>query len=315
MPTSWTKCAPRSAPRSSICSTARRRPAGGRASCAPTSRWTPRTCCCGSSSASSRRTNSSGRALDPLAAARRRHLGELRGRPGRPVDDHRGLRRAAAGRRRRRRAAPEAGPRVHPRQRRHRSQPGVHPDLAGAVRRVVVGRPAGDAAGADPAAELGAAQRLRLGVLGPADRRADHRRGDAAPGPSAAVRPGRAAHRHPPAGAAHRARSRSAFNVLDRALKVYDRSPVKPGRAHAMRRAAEWIIARQEADGGWGGIQPPWVYSILALHLLGYPLDHPVMVAGDRRASKGSSSAKRPPTARCAGSRPASRRCGTPAWR
>ncbi|HET6502210.1 MAG TPA: squalene--hopene cyclase, partial [Amycolatopsis sp.] len=44
--------------------------------------------------------------------------------------------------------------------------------------------------------------------------------------------------------------------------------------------AAEWILARQEADGSWGGIQPPWVYSLLALHLLGYPLDHPAMKAG-----------------------------------
>jgi squalene-hopene/tetraprenyl-beta-curcumene cyclase len=71
----------------------------------------------------------------------------------------------------------------------------------------------------------------------------------------------------------------SAFAVLDRVLKAYGHSPVKPGRATALRRAAEWILARQEADGGWGGIQPPWVYSILALHLLGYPLDHPAMVA------------------------------------
>ena len=39
------------------------------------------------------------------------------------------------------------------------------------------------------------------------------------------------------------------------------------------------MIERQEADGSWGGIQPPWVYSILALHLLGYPLDHPVLKA------------------------------------
>jgi squalene-hopene/tetraprenyl-beta-curcumene cyclase len=71
----------------------------------------------------------------------------------------------------------------------------------------------------------------------------------------------------------------SAFNALDRVLKLYDRAPVQPGRAHAMRRAAQWIIDRQEDDGGWGGIQPPWVYSILALHLLGYPNDHPVMSA------------------------------------
>ncbi|MDT4904321.1 MAG: squalene-hopene/tetraprenyl-beta-curcumene cyclase [Pseudonocardiales bacterium] len=71
----------------------------------------------------------------------------------------------------------------------------------------------------------------------------------------------------------------SGFGLLDKALKVYDRSPLKPGRKLAMRQAAEWIIARQEDDGGWGGIQPPWVYSILALHLLGYPLDHPVLSA------------------------------------
>jgi squalene-hopene/tetraprenyl-beta-curcumene cyclase len=71
----------------------------------------------------------------------------------------------------------------------------------------------------------------------------------------------------------------SAFNVLDRALKIYHRAPIRPGRGLSFRRAAEWILARQEADGGWGGIQPPWVYSILALHLLGYPLDHPSVAA------------------------------------
>jgi len=71
----------------------------------------------------------------------------------------------------------------------------------------------------------------------------------------------------------------SAFTLLDRVLKGYHRLPVHPGRRRAFRRAAEWIIARQEADGGWGGIQPPWVYSILALHLLGYPLEHPVLAS------------------------------------
>ncbi len=69
----------------------------------------------------------------------------------------------------------------------------------------------------------------------------------------------------------------AGFGMIDKALKLYDSSPVQPGRGVALRQAAEWIIARQEDDGGWGGIQPPWVYSILALHLLGYPLDHPVL--------------------------------------
>lgn len=68
-----------------------------------------------------------------------------------------------------------------------------------------------------------------------------------------------------------------AFQQLDKVLHRYQRLPRKPLRKLALRQATEWIIARQEADGGWGGIQPPWVYSIMALNLMGYQLDHPVM--------------------------------------
>ena len=67
---------------------------------------------------------------------------------------------------------------------------------------------------------------------------------------------------------------------LDRALRVYERHPLHPLRRHAIARAESWIVRRQEADGSWGGIQPPWVYSLMALHLGGYPLDHPVMRRG-----------------------------------
>ena len=59
--------------------------------------------------------------------------------------------------------------------------------------------------------------------------------------------------------------------------KLMPTAPLASLRKHALRKAERWIIERQEADGSWGGIQPPWVYSILALHLRGYPLDHPVM--------------------------------------
>ncbi|MFF5229666.1 squalene--hopene cyclase [Dactylosporangium sp. NPDC000521] len=67
---------------------------------------------------------------------------------------------------------------------------------------------------------------------------------------------------------------------LDLAARGYERVAARSVRRHALRRAAEWIVARQEADGSWGGIQPPWVYSLIALHLLGYPLNHPVLRAG-----------------------------------
>ncbi|MEU4509159.1 squalene--hopene cyclase [Nonomuraea wenchangensis] len=74
-----------------------------------------------------------------------------------------------------------------------------------------------------------------------------------------------------------------AFGVLDRALHRYERRPSPVLRRAALRRAINWIVARQEADGSWGGIQPPWVYSVIALHLAGYRLDHPVL----RKAIKG----------------------------
>ncbi|MBO0806374.1 MAG: squalene--hopene cyclase [Nocardiopsaceae bacterium] len=70
------------------------------------------------------------------------------------------------------------------------------------------------------------------------------------------------------------------FNGLDAVLHRIDRRYPKYMRRAALRRCVDWIIARQEKDGCWGGIQPPWVYSLIALHLMGYGLDHPVMRKG-----------------------------------
>ncbi len=69
------------------------------------------------------------------------------------------------------------------------------------------------------------------------------------------------------------------FDLLDRALHLYERRPIGPLRQFCLGKAERWIVKRQEADGSWGGIQPPWVYSLMALHLQGYALDHPVMQA------------------------------------
>ncbi|MCW3063025.1 MAG: shc [Solirubrobacterales bacterium] len=71
-----------------------------------------------------------------------------------------------------------------------------------------------------------------------------------------------------------------ALIALDRVLHVYQRRPLRALRELALGKAERWIVARQEADGSWGGIQPPWVYSLIALHLRGYALDHPVMRRG-----------------------------------
>jgi squalene-hopene/tetraprenyl-beta-curcumene cyclase len=82
---------------------------------------------------------------------------------------------------------------------------------------------------------------------------------------------------------ARRAPSRTwagRFESLDRLLHRYERRPMRRLRRRALSRAEQWIVQRQEADGSWGGIQPPWVYSMLALSLLGYPLDHRVLRAG-----------------------------------
>jgi squalene-hopene/tetraprenyl-beta-curcumene cyclase len=72
----------------------------------------------------------------------------------------------------------------------------------------------------------------------------------------------------------------ACLRVLDRVLRAYERRPIKLLRRMALTRAERWIVQRQEADGSWGGIQPPWVYSLIALNLCGYPLDHPVMKRG-----------------------------------
>jgi squalene-hopene/tetraprenyl-beta-curcumene cyclase len=70
------------------------------------------------------------------------------------------------------------------------------------------------------------------------------------------------------------------FLKVDRMLRRAERLPWKPLRGVALRKAERWILDRQEADGSWGGIQPPWVYSLMALRCLGYGNDHPVVQRG-----------------------------------
>jgi squalene-hopene/tetraprenyl-beta-curcumene cyclase len=54
-------------------------------------------------------------------------------------------------------------------------------------------------------------------------------------------------------------------------------------RRRALATAEQWVRDRQEADGSWGGIQPPWVWSIVMLGALGRGFDDPAL----RRAIEG----------------------------
>lgn len=70
------------------------------------------------------------------------------------------------------------------------------------------------------------------------------------------------------------------WKVVDRALRTYGRLPQVGVRHRALARAEQWIVEHQEADGSWAGIQPPWVYGLMALRARGYDLEHPVMKRG-----------------------------------
>ncbi|MGA2872865.1 MAG: squalene--hopene cyclase [Candidatus Dormibacteria bacterium] len=73
----------------------------------------------------------------------------------------------------------------------------------------------------------------------------------------------------------------ATWKVVDRALRTYSRLPQAGVRQRsALARAERWILEHQEQDGSWAGIQPPWVYGVMALRARGYRLDNPVMRRG-----------------------------------
>jgi squalene-hopene/tetraprenyl-beta-curcumene cyclase len=51
-------------------------------------------------------------------------------------------------------------------------------------------------------------------------------------------------------------------------------------RRRAIAVAEHWVRARQEADGSWGGIQPPWVWSLIMLAALGHGFEDETFARG-----------------------------------
>jgi squalene-hopene/tetraprenyl-beta-curcumene cyclase len=70
---------------------------------------------------------------------------------------------------------------------------------------------------------------------------------------------------------------RNLLNVADKGLRLYDHHHLKSLRARALRHAENWILAHQEANGSWGGIEPCYLLSAMALKALGYSNEHPVL--------------------------------------
>ncbi len=70
------------------------------------------------------------------------------------------------------------------------------------------------------------------------------------------------------------------FFYADRVAKRLLGSWRLPGRRYTVQRCIDWIVAHQDADGVWGGIQPPWIYSLMALRAEGRELNDPVIARG-----------------------------------
>ncbi len=71
---------------------------------------------------------------------------------------------------------------------------------------------------------------------------------------------------------------KSFFIAVDDGLKIWERFSPRPLRKRAIEAAREWLEERTAVPGGLGGIYPAMANSILALRLLGFPEDHPLVL-------------------------------------
>ncbi len=64
---------------------------------------------------------------------------------------------------------------------------------------------------------------------------------------------------------------KSFFNLTDKVIHLHN-DKFRNARFHkkAKEAAMKWILEHQDDDGFWGGIQPPWIYGIIAMKLEGF---------------------------------------------
>ncbi|MGH7277152.1 MAG: squalene--hopene cyclase, partial [Candidatus Rokuibacteriota bacterium] len=71
---------------------------------------------------------------------------------------------------------------------------------------------------------------------------------------------------------------KSFFIAVDDGMKIWERFSPRPFRKRAIEAARLWLEERLAVPGGLGGIFPAMVNSVLALRVLGYPDDHPLVL-------------------------------------
>ncbi|WP_416518921.1 squalene--hopene cyclase [Streptomyces achromogenes] len=69
------------------------------------------------------------------------------------------------------------------------------------------------------------------------------------------------------------------FWRLNATVRVCSKGIPRPVREAAENACVRWLLERQEEDGSWGACTPMTTWVVLALHLHGYPPDHPVLKA------------------------------------
>jgi len=68
------------------------------------------------------------------------------------------------------------------------------------------------------------------------------------------------------------------FIAVDDGLKIWERFSPRPLHKRAVEAARLWLEERLAVPGGLGGIYPAMANAILAMRLLGYPDDHPLVL-------------------------------------
>jgi squalene-hopene/tetraprenyl-beta-curcumene cyclase len=71
---------------------------------------------------------------------------------------------------------------------------------------------------------------------------------------------------------------KNVFIAVDDGFKIWERFSPRPLRKHGVEAARLWLEEHLAVPGGLGGIFPAMVNSVLALRVLGYPDDHPLVL-------------------------------------